>query len=86
LEYSEARSKRAGFRKRRKKMSGLLTEATEEEKEWENLSYEEKNERLFLKEKRLLETFLEKGAISREQYEKSLGDLTEKTGHGEGRN
>ncbi len=67
-------------------MSGLLTEATEEEKEWENLSYEEKNERLFLKEKRLLETFLEKGAISREQYEKSLGDLTEKTGHGEGRN
>ncbi len=67
-------------------MSGLLTEATEEEKEWENLSYEEKNERLFLKEKRLLETFLEKGAISREQYEKSLGDLTVKTGHGEGRN
>ncbi len=67
-------------------MSGLLTEATEEEKEWEKLSYEEKNERLFLKEKRLLETFLEKGAISREQYEKSLGDLTEKTGHGEGRN
>lgn len=40
----------------------------------------EKNHLLYLKQKELLETFLEKGAISRAQYEKSLRDLTEKMG------
>ena len=40
----------------------------------------EKNHLLYLKQKELLETFLEKGAISRAQYEKSLHDLTEKMG------
>ncbi|MBQ9464390.1 MAG: hypothetical protein IJU67_03830 [Lachnospiraceae bacterium] len=43
-------------------------------------SYSEKNHLLYLKQKELLETFLEKGAISRAQYEKSLHDLTEKMG------
>ena len=40
----------------------------------------EQNHLLYLKQKELLETFLEKGAISRAQYEKSLHDLTEKMG------
>ena len=35
---------------------------------------------LYLKQKHTLDTFLEKGAISRAQYDKSLGDLTEKMG------
>ena len=43
-------------------------------------SRDEKNHLLYLKQKELLETFLEKGAISRAQYEKSLHDLTEKMG------
>ncbi len=38
---------------------------------------------LFLKQKNLLDTFLEKHAISQSQYDKSLGDLREKMGmHG----
>ena len=35
---------------------------------------------LFIKQKILLDTFLEHGAISQEQYNKSLGDLREKMG------
>ena len=41
---------------------------------------EEKRRELFENQKELLETFLTHGAISRAQYEKSLGDLTEKMG------
>ena len=47
---------------------------------WSFLSHEEKNHQLFLKQKALLSQFLEKGAISRAQYDKSLHDLTEKMG------
>lgn len=42
------------------------------------MTHEEKNRILYQKQKELLATFLEKGAISKEQYEKSLHDLTEK--------
>ena len=35
---------------------------------------------LFLKQKHTLDLFLERGAISQVQYDKSLGDLTEKMG------
>lgn len=52
-----------------------------ENRSWENLSYEEKNHELFLRQKALLEEFLERGAISKAQYEKILGDLMEKTGY-----
>ena len=48
--------------------------------EWEKLSPEEKKKQLFLKQKELLETFLEKNAISKVQYDKSLGDLRDKMG------
>ena len=44
------------------------------------LSHEERLKELYLQQKRLLDTFLEHGAISRDQYDKSLGDLTEKMG------
>ena len=50
---------------------------------WENLSPEEKKRELFLRQKRTLDLFLERHAISQAQYNKSLGDLREKMGmHG----
>lgn len=49
-------------------------------KAWEALSYEEKNHQLFLKQKALLDGFLEHGAISQAQHDKSLHDLKEKMG------
>lgn len=47
---------------------------------WENLTPEEKKAELYRKQKELLDTFLERNAISKAQYDKSLGDLTEKMG------
>ena len=49
-----------------------------ENAEWSSLSYEEKKEVLFLSQKRTLDQFMERGAISREQHDKSLHDLTKK--------
>ena len=43
--------------------------------EWEQLPPEEKKKQLFLKQKKLLDTFLGTGAITQAQYDKSLGDL-----------
>lgn len=51
--------------------------------EWEKLTPEVKKKQLFLNQKKLLDTFLEKNAISKAQYDKSLGDLRDKMGmHG----
>jgi len=47
---------------------------------WQSLTHAEKNHRLFLKQKALLDQFLEKGAISQAQHDKSLHDLIEKMG------
>ena len=47
-------------------------------KAWVSLSYEEKNHQLFLKQKAMLDGFLEHGAISQAQHDKSLHDLIEK--------
>ena len=47
---------------------------------WDTLSYEEKNRFLYVRQKKMLEEFLERGAISKQQYEKSFHDLTEKMG------
>lgn len=49
-----------------------------EDAEWDALSHEEKNHQLFLRQKALLDQFLEKGAISQAQHDKSLHDLIEK--------
>ena len=48
--------------------------------EWELLSPEEKKRQLFLRQKNTLDLFLERNAISKAQYDKSLGDLIEKMG------
>ena len=47
----------------------------------EKLTPEEKKRMLYDKQKHLLELFLSKNAISRAQFDKSLGDLTEKMGY-----
>ena len=47
---------------------------------WEKLTPEEKKKQLFLEQKHTLELFLERNAISKAQFDKSLGDLTEKMG------
>jgi hypothetical protein len=48
--------------------------------EWEKLSPEQKKIQLYLEQKKTLEAFLERGAISKAQFDKSLGDLTVKMG------
>ena len=47
---------------------------------WDSLSYAEKNRVLFERQKKMLEEFLERGAISQAQHDKSLHDLTVKMG------
>ena len=61
-------------------VNGELT-ATEETRP---LSREEKRKELFRSQKHTLDLFLERGAISRAQYDKSLGDLSLKMGIGRG--
>ena len=51
---------------------------------WDQLSYQEKNHQLYIRQKDMLALFLQKRAISQEQFEKSLHDLTEKMGYKEG--
>ena len=49
-------------------------------KAWENMTPEEKKKELFFKQKKTLDLFLERNAISKAQYDKSLGDLAKKMG------
>lgn len=51
-----------------------------EQTEWEKMSPQEKKLRLYLEQKKLLDDFLTRGAITRAQYDKSFGDLTQKMG------
>lgn len=48
--------------------------------DWEVLTPEEKKKQLFLKQKNTLDLFLERNAITKAQYDKSLGDLIDKMG------
>ena len=48
------------------------------EKDYSEMSPEEKKYDLFLRQKRTMDLFLERNAISQAQYDKSLGDLIEK--------
>ena len=52
----------------------MINDSSEKEKR-----AEEKRD-LYLRQKQLLDTFLDHGAISQAQHDKSLGDLTEKMG------
>lgn len=45
---------------------------------WKKMSYQEKTHPLFLKQKDILDKFMERGAISQAQHDKSLHDLIEK--------
>jgi len=45
---------------------------------WQKMSYQEKTHQLFLKQKDILDKFMERGAISQAQHDKSLHDLIEK--------
>lgn len=57
--------------------------ATTEQADWGKLSPEEKKLQLFRNQKKTLDLFLARRAISQQQYDKSLGDLIEKMGmHG----
>ena len=47
---------------------------------WEQMSPEEKKWQLFLNQKATLDTFLERNAISKQQYDKSFNDLKIKMG------
>ncbi len=49
-------------------------------KDYSVLTPKEKKLDLFLRQKRTLDLFLERNAISKAQYDKSLGDLIEKMG------
>ena len=53
-----------------------------EQYEWERLSPEDKKKQLYLNQKQTLDAFLARGAISKAQYDKRLGDLTDKMGMG----
>ena len=48
--------------------------------QWESLTPEQKKRELYLEQKQTLDTFLERHAITKAQYDKSLGDLTVKMG------
>lgn len=49
-----------------------------EYQEWSQLSYSKKNQQLYLSQVETLKKFLERSAISRAEYDKSLHDLTVK--------
>jgi hypothetical protein len=51
-----------------------------ENKDWSSLTHEEKNRLLFLRQKKMLDMFLERGAVSQAQHDKSFHDLIEKMG------
>lgn len=56
------------------------SEQVTEQRAWEAMTRAEKNHQLFLKQKNMLDMFLEHGAITQAQYDKSIHDLTEKMG------
>ena len=49
-------------------------------KTWADMTHTEKNHQIFLQQKETLDAFLERGAISKAQYDKSLNDLRIKMG------
>ena len=48
--------------------------------EWSTLSPEDKKKKLYLQQKDLLDEFLQRNAITKEEYDKSLGNLTREMG------
>lgn len=52
----------------------------ENNKPYSEMTPEEKKIDLYLRQKKTLEDFLERNAITQEQFDNSLGDLTKKMG------
>ena len=61
----------------------MKNETVSDNPAWTSFSRGEKNHQLFLNQKALLDTFLEHGAITKAQHDKSLHDLREKMGEAE---
>ena len=59
-------------------MNMSLSDPAESNTAWDNMTHEQKNHQLYLKQKALLDQFLERGAITQAQHDKSLHDLTVK--------
>ena len=51
---------------------------------WNGLTAGEKKRQLYDRQRQTLELFLSRGAITQQQYDKSLHDLTEKMGYAVG--
>ena len=49
-----------------------------DDEKWKSMSGAEKKQELFRQQKMTLDLFLERNAISKRQYDKSLNDLIEK--------
>lgn len=64
-------------------MNMSLSDPAENSTAWDNMTHDQKNHQLYLKQKQMLDMFLEHGAISQSQHDKSLHDLTEKMGESE---
>lgn len=58
----------------------IIMDVNTENDAWASLSYVEKNRQLFLRQKETLEMFLERGAISQDQYNTSLHEMEKKMG------
>ena len=61
-----------------RQQGGVNLDINIEDSAWAGMTHEEKNQVLFQKQKEMLDLLLERGAISQEQHDKSLHDLTEK--------
>ncbi len=61
-------------------MNTLFADVTIEDMAWKSMTHSERNHQLFMKQKELLDRFLEHGAITQAQYDKSLHDLVIQTG------
>lgn len=57
-----------------------MDKCIQQETVWQQMTLAEKTLQLFINQKQTLDLFLERGAISKVQYDKSLGDLREKMG------
>lgn len=63
-----------------KQLEADLREQIEQQRRWSAMTPAQKKKQLYLNQKELLDRFLERHAISRAQYDKSLGDLQKKMG------
>ena len=57
-----------------------LGKPSEQYRQWQRMSPEEKRRQLFLNQKQTLDAFVQRHAISRDEYERSLGILRQQMG------